>query len=57
MYTALTPGQILGVPRVDQIDLESPFFQSVIQGNPIDTGGLQSYGAHATVLQPIGQSL
>jgi hypothetical protein len=35
---ALAPGEILGVPRVHQIDLEATCVEDLVQRNPVDAG-------------------
>ena len=46
----LSAGEVLGVPRIHQIDLQPPRLEDLIHGNPIDTGRLHRDGRHATLL-------
>src|SRR6266849_2760548 len=42
---------------VDQADLEASAFEDLIEGDPIDARALHGDGAHATLPQPVSQSL
>ena len=50
LHVALAPGEILGVPRVHQIDLKAPRVEDLVQRNPIDAGRLHRDRGHPTVL-------
>jgi hypothetical protein len=51
---ALPSWQVLGVSRINQIDLEATFFQNVIQGIRYTPGRLQGHGLHSATLRPVG---
>jgi len=51
----LAPGNSLDVSRVDQEDLDSPLFEDLVEGNPIDPRGLHGHGVDAAGLEPVGQ--
>ena len=53
----LAPGEILGVPRVHQIDLKAPSVEDLVQGNPVDAGRLHRDRGHAALLQPVRQTM
>ena len=50
LHVALAPGEILGVPRVHQIDLEAPRVEDLVQRNPVDAGRLHRDRGHAALL-------
>ena len=56
LHVALAPGEILGVPRVHQIDLKAPSVEDLVQRNPVDAGRLHRDGGHAALLQPVRQT-
>ena len=57
LHVALAAGEILGVPRVDQIDLQAARLQDLVQRNPIDARGLHRHGGHPTLHQPVRQAM
>jgi hypothetical protein len=57
LHIAFAPRQIFGVARVDQVHLKTPFFQNVVQGNPVDPGRLHRYRRYATTVQPVRQPM
>jgi hypothetical protein len=57
LHIALAPGEILGVPRVHQIDLKAPRVEDLVHGNPVDAGRLHGDGGHPAVLQPVRQTM
>jgi hypothetical protein len=50
LHVALAPGEILGVPRVHQIDLEASRVEDLVQRNPVDAGRLHRDRGHAALL-------
>ena len=50
LHVAFTPGEILGVPRVHQIDLKAPALQDLVQRNPVDARRLHRDGRDPTLL-------
>jgi hypothetical protein len=57
LHVALAPGQVLGVPRVDQIDLEAARLEDFVHGDPLDPGGLQGDGRDTALQEPVGEPL
>jgi hypothetical protein len=41
---------------VHEQHLDTPFLKNLVQGNPIDAGGLHGDGVDAASLEPIGQT-
>jgi hypothetical protein len=54
---ALAPREILGVPRVHQINLKAPSVEDLVDRNPVDAGRLHRDRGHAALLQPVGQPM
>src|ERR1700733_14108579 len=48
LHITLASGQVLGVPRIDQIDLEATLFQNLVERNPIDPRRLHGHGLDST---------
>jgi hypothetical protein len=57
LHVGLAPGEVLGVPRVHQIDLKTARVEDLVDGNPVDARGLERDGGHPTLLQPLRQAL
>ena len=53
----LAAGDVLDVTRVDQVNLETLFFEDFVDGNPVDAGGLYGHGVDATGVEPVGQRM
>lgn len=53
----LAAGDVLDVTRVDQVNLETSFFEDFVDGNPVDAGGLHGHGVDAASVEPVGQSM
>ena len=51
------PRSALGLPGVDQEDLETACLQELEQGNPVDAGRFHGDGTHATVNEPVGEGV
>jgi len=49
LHIALTPWQVLRVLRIDQLDLETPFFQNLVERNPIHASGLHGLRLDFTI--------
>ena len=51
----LAARDVLGIPSVDEYDLEAALVQNFEDWNPVDSRGLHSDCAHAAVLEPVRQ--
>ena len=49
-FAGRKPGQVLRVPRIDQIHLDATFFEDLVDGDPIHSGRLHGHRLHSTVL-------
>src|ERR1035441_1060280 len=56
-YVCLPARNVLHVLCVDQIDLESPRFQELINRNPVHAGRLHRDRMNPALLQPVGQGM
>ena len=54
---ALASRHVLQPAGLDQLHLETPPFQQLEQGDPIDPGGLHGDRRHAALRQPVGDGL
>jgi len=50
-------GGTLGLPRIDEEDLHAAGLQQLEQGNPVHPGRFHRDSGHATVNEPVGQSV
>ena len=53
----LPAGDVLHVARVDQADLEPAGLQDLVQGDPVDAGGLHGHGGDAALREPIREGV
>src|SRR5260370_420771 len=51
-HITLATGDILDPPGIDQINLEAPLFENLVEGDPIDAGRFHGYGGDVALLQP-----
>src|ERR1039458_7939641 len=56
-YVCLPARNVFHVLCVDQIDLESPCFQNLIDRNPVHAGRLHRDRMNPALLQPVGQGM
>jgi hypothetical protein len=48
-----SPGNVLHVVGVHQINLKPTVFQKLHEGNPVNTGGFHGHGPNLALLQPV----
>jgi hypothetical protein len=52
-----SPGDALGLTRVDQQDLHAACFEELKEGKPVDAGRFHSDGGDATVEEPVSSGV
>ena len=55
LHIGLPPRHVLDVAGIHEADRESPPLQDLVQGDPVDAGGLHGDRGHAALLEPPGQ--
>jgi len=55
LHVGLPPRDILHVPRVHQADLDPLALEDLVQGNPVDAGGLHRHGGDPALREPAGE--
>ena len=57
LHVGLAPGQILRVPGVDEIHVQTARVEDLVEWDPVDAGGLHGDGRDPTLLEPIRQAM
>jgi hypothetical protein len=57
LHVGLASGQILRVPGVDQVHLQTAGIEDLVERDPIDAGGLHGDGGDATLLKPVREAM
>src|ERR1700691_1795199 len=54
LHITLSSGYVLGAPCVHQVHFQTVSLQHIMEGDPVNSGGLHHHGADSTILEPAG---